>query len=1117
MSPTLDDLLNDDRLARLFSKDARHCALQMWILQIKSEEFIESRVIYGRLVPYSYSSECWSCSADDNFQSCGEVQAQIVRLNLCVKSIYCAELLRRLSAGQTISAVSEEMKLGLSDQLKVRFGAAVLAASDLVYRPVAYLLNHDANDRRSPSSPHGGAGAFSASIAQTDKGALFYLNGDYDAALTAFVVRHLNADTGLDFGSTDTARFGDLELLVFPALDDFDRPLLDVNWESGRRVFIARFNPMQVPYFSGFRFRLNVVNNARIIYSGIASAERNSDGTFECRFEVGEQLGAMTDSAELEVFGSHGDRTCEGTLCCRWGIGYVREIHLQGHVVGQGAKPIRFDWLEKTTRQIEPARVKAVLTINHGNQGFASRVGGREADPWVPANRDLVSLFERLHPPKSEGHFFLRWGQSNGEGRQQFVEWFKALLAKYQQQQVVIFDPYFEDVGLRLLSLYAAREADYIVFTSMPKQKAGGIALSEDNKPALERIDNLVASCERYRRHLAQQRIKLCIHGMKNGRLHDRYILVIGRDGLPVAGFHLSNSLQSAAENYPLLVTPIPADILLEVEKYKFGLVQEAKAARSDSETKNSFMQLLFDSTASPTAPRRYEPLLFLEKVQAGDVLGVWTGEPLLRGLSGDSLKERMKALNLLKDDSLALPETAGLHNCLNQQAGDFADFTATWEVLGEVLAHSRFGDYRFQTLESEWGFLAFLGRFLETSFNRTYDEVNKELAVIDARLFREPIEALLHSPHHPDHMFHATKYTALTWPDYFAIKFLWSYAPDALLIIAESQIAKLPSDPEGSDAVRLSLLSQIASEVALSVQFDISVEQRDRLLHSSNGLLRWIGLNAIERQLEKPGGLATVLQLVATIDYSERVRILGWMVHNAARNPQKADIYQGLVVALHEALPITLTTEVLRHLVDSMRGHMRLLPWTEPWLFLDVISPLLQNQRANTDDACEIWIQEMEDLLEPDPEHDLRSFDETREGQTTNIAAFLFANSGPDRRQASLNLVQATLKRQKRIIQQPLASTSNWTRWNSALEVSMWILAFARWAEYYVRQRGITDHALEQLSRDAQELAMVRPMIEWRSRGIGNQGQLGAFLDQAEGLLISSDEPTCGQEAGER
>lgn len=1107
MAPVLDDLLNDGRLTRLFSMDARHCALQLWILQIKSEQSIDNRVVYGRLLPYSHSSDRWSSSDDDNFHTFGEVQAQVTRLNLYVKSVHCADLLRQLTAGRTISAISEDLKLELSDKLKARFEATALAADDLVYRPVAYLLNRDAYDRYSPSSPHGGAGAFSASITQTNKGALFRLGKDYDVAFTASVIKHLNEDTGLDFGGADTSRIGDLELLVFPALDDQERPLLSASWIDVPRALVARFNPMQVPNFSRFQFRLCIANDGQIVYSGIATAERNTEDVFECKFELSDQLREISDSAELEIFGFHGDHSCEGTLCCRWRIGYVREVHLQQHVLGHVGSPVKFDWLEKTARQSVLARVKAALTINRGDLGFTNRIGGRKADPWVPASRDLVSLFARLHPPKSEGQFFLRWNEGDGEGRLQFVEWFRALLAKYQQHQVVIFDPYFDAAGLGLVLLCAAPKADYIVFTSLPKpSKEGETTQAESDRPTLGRINNLLANCEQNLYQL--ERIKLRIYGLKQGRLHDRYILIMGPDRLPVAGFNLSNSFQKAAENFPLLVTPIPADVLLKVEQYKAGLVQEAEAAQSEGETETSSMRHLFDSTASPTAPRRYEPLRFLEKAQAGDVLSVWCSEPSLQRLSGNPLTKRMESLDLLKDNSLALPETTGLLNFLEQQEGHFEDFKDTWVVLGEVLAHSHTGDSRFRELDSERDFLEFLAQFLEASFNRAHDEADKELAVMEARFFQETVETLLHSSYHPHHLFYGTKYTALTWPEYFAIKFLWWYAPDALLAIAEAQMARVPLEPQGPDWVRLSLLSQIVSEIALSVQFDISEVQRDRLVRSSNGLLQWMGLNAIEMLLEKPGELTTVLQLVAAFTYPERVRALGWMVHHAARNQKKAEIYRDLVAALHETLPATIPAKELKHLIDSMRGHMRQLAWTEPWLFQDVVFPLLRNGRANTDDACEIWMQELAGMLEPQLKDQPRLFDRAREGQTTTITAFLFAYSSSERQQASLKSMQAILKRQRRIVQQPLASTSNWTRWDGALTNSMWILAFAKWAQYYLRERSITDSELDQLSREASELAMVRPMVEWRLEGAGKQGQLAAFFDQVDEMLGSSGDP---------
>ncbi|WP_036543903.1 VPA1262 family protein [Nitrincola lacisaponensis] len=1099
MASTLDDLLGDRRLERLFSNQNRACALQLWVLQIKSEQSTEMRVVYGRILPYSHSSNGWSFSNNDNHLVFGNIKVKITRLNLYIDSIHCAELLRQFSAGQSISAINKTLGLECPEKLRKQFGSTTLVTDNLVYRPVAYLLNRDAHERRSLSSPHSAAGAFSASITQANKKALFLLNGEYSANLTASLVEQLDAETGLDFGGADATRFGDLELLVFPTLDDLEQNLLSVKWTDSPRALSACFDPIQVPLFEKFQFRLSIANDGQIVSSTIASANRDEEGVFEYVFQVSEELRERADSTELEIFGFSNDSPHQGELCCRWQVGYVREINFQGHMVGTGSSPVKFDWLEKATRPGMSDRVKAALTVNRGIMGFGNRIGGREADPWVTANRELSSLFARLNPPKSEGMFFERWSMGDGEGRLQFVEWFRSLLAKYQQHQIVIFDPYFETAGLGLVLICAAMNSDYIVFTSLPKLSKGEEdAQDECEHPISGRVNNLIASCEHNRDLLS--RIKFCIYGLKEGRLHDRYVLVMGADELPVAGFHLSNSFQKAAENFPLLITPIPADVLLQVEQYKSTLVREAKTTQFGGEAENPAMRLLFDSTASPSAPRRYEPLSFIEKPGAGSVLSVWSGETSLKGLSGGQLRMQMEALGLLRDNSLLL--TDGLKNCVAKQEINFKDFTPIWEVLGEVLAHSSIGDMELRYLESERDFLEFLKKFLKTAFERVHDNTCKELATVDVQFFHMPVEVLLRSSYHTRQLFHPTKYAALTWSEYFAIRFLWWYAPDCLLKIAEEQISILPVEPDESEAVRLSLLSQIVSEISLSIEFDISKTQLDTLVYSGQGLLHWLGLNAVERQLDTQDGLISVLSLLESFPSRERVRALGWMVHHAAMDSNKEEIFKDLVAALHKILPEAITVEELRHLIDSMRGHMRQLAWAEPWLFRDVVLPLLQSDRASTEDACEIWMQELASMLGPLLNNRSRLFDRAREGQTTNIASFLFAYSSPERREASLMVMNDILKRQRRIVQQPLASTSNWARWDDALRVSLWILAFGRWSEFYLRERGATDQNLEQLSWDARGFAMVRPLEEWQSEGASKQGELIAFLEQVEGLL---------------
>lgn len=67
-----------------------------------------------------------------------------------------------------------------------------------------------------------------------------------------------------------------------------------------------------------------------------------------------------------------------------------------------------------------------------------------------------------------------------------------------------------------------------------------------------------------------------------------------------------------------------------------------------------------------------------------------------------------------------------------------------------------------------------------------------------------------------------------------------------------------------------------------------------------------------------------------------------------------------------------------------------------------------------------------------------------------------------------------------------------------------MWIFAFTRWSQFYLRTRDLADHDLDDLSRTASTLAGIRPMVEWQSHVAGKQGEIFAFLDQAEKLLAS-------------
>ena len=52
-------------------------------------------------------------------------------------------------------------------------------------------------------------------------------------------------------------------------------------------------------------------------------------------------------------------------------------------------------------------------------------------------------------------------------------------------------------------------------------------------------------------------------------------ILIRSANGQPLAGYHLSNSVQRASEKHPLLVTPIPLDVIPQVFEYVDQIIQK--------------------------------------------------------------------------------------------------------------------------------------------------------------------------------------------------------------------------------------------------------------------------------------------------------------------------------------------------------------------------------------------------------------------------------------------------------------------------------------------------------------------------------------------------------------
>ncbi|MFL1527197.1 VPA1262 family protein [Pseudomonas sp. O230] len=1095
MTTELKDLMKDARLARLFSMPGRACALQIWIAQIQTDDGLENRFVYGRLLPYSFSLGGWSASSDDKFEAVGDWRAQVIRATLYIDSDHAGELLGKLSKGDNIKEISSSLDLKLSDSLERRIGTFSFSDS-YVCRPAALLLNRDAHEHLGPQSPHGSASAFSAAITTVDKEQLFTTARGLDQEMARFLVKRMNADTGLDFSSKDAARFGDLELLVFPTLDDHERELLDVSWADGCKALVVKLNLTQLPSFSKFFVHAQIMNDAQRIFSSIASVDKGATDVIECTFELPDGYWDIADSVEIEIHGVK-DGAVAATSCCTWKNHYIREISISGHTLGSLNAEVKLGWLDNALKKKlrGSPRVKAAQTANRGHGGFASVIGGRKADPWVVANRKINELISVLHPPKSEARFFGRLSEGDGTERLQFVEWIKQQFAKHRDHQIIFFDPYFEDAGIGLFFPNASDKGEYVVFTTTlpttPSIQSQKSFTGPD--PDSNRIDNLLASCKQLQ-GLAQ-RIDLKIFGVKPGALHDRYMLIADRRGLPVAGFNLSNSIQKANEDHPLLITPIPMDSLHEVFKYATRLItRAANGASADGE----YIEPIFDSKRQEQPVRkRNERLSFLSWDMTGSVLSTWIGDNSLRGIHGEELRTRLVELDLLDGESLRFPKTPGMDACVSGSNAMEDDSQQRWEIVAEILAHTTHGD-------SPWGvaddqkvaFCDFLEGSLKNAFSRISDIApDTSFESVQSHLFQQDLESFLRGSYSYEHFRHRIKYQALTWADVFAIKILWNAAPEKLVNLSERCAVTLDREEPHRDAVKLSLLSQIVGEVSLAIAFGITNEQRESLLQSTNGLLKWMGLASL-RDASKNGGAKQVVARLASFDRQTSIRTMCWLLSGLAWEEGNGEAVDIVRQALYYTLPPKLDKNEAEFLVESLRGHMRELGWSEPWLFAEVIVPLLEEERVTPEALSSTWMKELYSYLDEKLLGKTVSFDRSREGRITEVAAFLLARSSFETQGKAIDVLLKTLKKARTNVQQPLASTMNWNKWDCSLEIAMWIYAFCRHVEHHMDDSAKLPVQFVDLCQPSRDVAMVRTLDEWRYNGV-QRGALAAFIEE--------------------
>lgn len=1048
---TLSTYITNQHFARLFAAAEKPCAIQLWVLIAKNPTgSVVKTVIYGRVLPYFFANHRWSFSNNDKYQEIEGENVKLTRLNLFTSSQNTKAFFEHFCNGQTLKKISQQLGLGVDEPFNKAFGDIVLNPAELILQPVEYLLNKSAYEQNALHSPHESAGALSAAIVQTNKLHLISESSNQKNSLLSHIAETLNAETGLDFLGSDQERLGNIEFLVFPSLDDKERAKLTINPRREKqaiKVELAAEEQKNVSY----QLLIKLFNLHKLIYSTLQIASYcKIKQAYTAEFLLDAINNEIYDCIEVETYLSKEGKSFE--LQDRWRMSYIRKISSNLRVIGAGHQPVKLDWLENKVQSKYSDRAQALLTPNESNSETIT-INSRKNERWVELNQQFSEKFNLLKPQASKGKFFLRYGLSQGEGALEFIGWIKKLFNQYQNHHVAIFDPYFETLGLNLLKLYGTTKSNYSVFTSYPKKK-------DEKKREQSRYNTLLQLCEQNLKLFS--RLNLTIYGLKQGELHDRYILVLNNENIPVQGFQLSNSLQSATVNHPLLITPIPQDVLLEVSAYMRSLIQKS----GNQANTEAGIKTLFDSQ---------QPIAGNQKI-------------------------RQQAIKQEDDGSHNNMTSKEIMSWVDVVTGP-SEFKTEWLKVATSLANISNSFSLPDNLPSN--FVDQLEAFLNQTAQRPETEHETVLSITAPSFYATKIDQLLNLNIELVLRHSYSKASNLNWAEYYAIKLLWQHRPKVLFDLITAEGKKKVSENlrvDASNAKHYTLLSQALSVMHLSTILAPTDEKAQQLLDNDNAVLQWFGLNMLNQLVSKTSNPEVFFAVIQDFSQNKQITFAGWLLlqqrEQACEGPLRKSIDKFL-----QLLPSTLNKRDLKTLLDSLRGHMKNLAHNGAWIHQNILQPLLEQNRVHIDDVALFWLNDLKSILPLCNSSGSALFSNDREGKLTSLAAYFFTFASAKQQAKALDEIKDLLSQAQRTLHQPLASTVNYKLWNAAIFTGLWLDAFLNLARFYHSQTK--DKAISQLEKIQTELAQIiqlRSNAEWQQFA----NEMVEFHAQTKAMLLS-------------
>lgn len=1095
LSTEIEKLSRDTRLSKVIAGD-NSCVLQLWVLTIGKREI---EIVYGWIMqntcpPIGKWSEC-----EIKLKSVNN-KYELHRLSLYNTGAVILKVITGLCEEMTLKEVCDKNNLQ-NESSAMNSLKMANAQESFAVRPVIIAGSKDGlplDIHKTLRSPYSEISAFVGSLVNLNKMALWQ---NIPEEVVKNVVVAMSEQTGLAFEKSDSKRLGNIEWINIPVTNsqvDFTtqkklRSKKDGSViEDGADVSMTGISCQSVEVCikrgsleKGTRLlvRCQLRNDSDIVSDSCRMVQID-DAPYRIEFSAQEEI----DYVLLTIWKNDHESD-------HWSIWYenpsslLRGINLGIGMIGVecGLHTGVFDKYKGSKADQKAKELERVQQV-HFNYSAIAMEG---FDPWVSAGSKSEVYVQKLFPPISGGGFFAKGWEGDEPGFLSFVSWLKSLSETNAGniKEIQIIDPYFDALGIDLLLARAkAININYSVLTNTQINSSG-----KKNKKTKEplRATRIRESCRKLGLVLSQLNIKILdlrsIKGGDNQLFHDRYILLYDHSGNITKGYHLSNSIQGATRSHPLLVTPIPQDIIEKVAQYVNKLLAAQSPIVNEARVIQIYPAIKPKNNEAIKESNSIERFPYLRRFAAA-----FLGSKLIWILPQKVIYARLKRngiitnMHVFKGDISSIKSRLGTNLIPEFLKSNAKEFKELWIAFCHWLAHTpttEVEDYLNIVAElGKDGLAAKVESMMQdyiASTPKTIEAKNSitELDVLHdlCRGYDDNLIGVEYLLGHGLFVYDPSKY-----PTMYGARFLMKNNPQRLMRCMEAIMnhaeKKAVIDPNDPTIIELShingvIISEMVNYLHLSRQkMEVFIKCKVpfiRALATQSYLLKY-------DEEKKSESLIEAIPLLNGLNNFELILTLSaWVYHlrvqanrkNKSENDELMTLRQILFGKIREVynpqeIPVSLLSQSVVKYLGGPSGGDWALSTTN-----DLLIPLMNGGKISHKDIADIWLNMLLKYLKND------SYFNSSVRELNDVSAWCLVGLDSSQRTKFTQEIDKIFLTEKRIIQRTCSRSVDFDSWNKARIRLIWLHIIIKLSLHYYSQLNNDQVFEEYLKNDDSEL----------------------------------------------